>query len=208
MLVAIDGPVSSGKSTIGYRLARDLSLVFLDTGLLYRAVALKLLEARNADQASVPQGAVDAAANLRLEDLEKPGLSDEAAGKMASTVAALAPVREALLPFQRTIAASPGGALLAGRDIGSVVCPHADKKLFITASPEVRARRRHEQLRARGVEAIYEQVLAELHRRDQQDRERAASPLVVADDAFLLDTTGLSLDQAIDRARGFIANIS
>ncbi|MGF1477444.1 MAG: (d)CMP kinase [Geminicoccaceae bacterium] len=206
LTVAIDGPASSGKSTIGKRLADELDLTFLDTGLLYRAVAHKLLRDGPSDDGGdeIPAGAVDSASHLTLADLDHPELSDEEVGAMASTVAALAPVREALLPFQRRIASSAGGALLAGRDIGSVVCPDADRKIFVTATAEVRARRRLEQLHRRGRAAIYDEVLAELRRRDQRDRERAASPLIVAEDAFLLDTSEISVEEAVDRARSFI----
>lgn len=196
LVIAVDGPVASGKSTLARRLARHLGLPFLDTGLLYRAVARRLL-ARGAAPGDVAAATAEALA-LTAEDLEAPGLRDEAVGQMASRVAAWAPVRDALLPFQRRFAARPPGAVLAGRDVGTVVCPEARHKIFITASVEERARRRHAELRRRDGTAIYAAVLEELRQRDRRDQDRAVAPLRPAPDAWVLDTTDLDADAAFE----------
>jgi len=198
--IAIDGPVSSGKSSLGARLAVDLGVPFLDTGLLYRAVGLALPAAAVDD----PCLAAELARGLDLATLDDPRLGGEEAGERASKVAAMPEVRAALLDLQRAFGARPGGAVLAGRDIGSAVFPDAPIKIFVTASAEVRARRRFEQLRERGVEVIEADVLAELRRRDERDRTRATAPLVVPPDAFLLDTSELGFEDAVAAARSFI----
>ena len=198
--IAIDGPVSSGKSSIGARLAADLGVPFLDTGLLYRAVGLALPPAA-LDDAAV---AAAAARHLDLAVLDDPRLGGEEAGERASKVAAMPAVRTALLDLQRAFGGRPGGAVLAGRDIGSTVLPDAPIKLFVTASAEIRARRRCEQLRERGVAVIEADVLAELRRRDERDRTRATAPLVVPPDAFFLDTSELGFEDAVAAARSFI----
>ena len=198
--IAIDGPASSGKSTLGAELAVRLGLPFLDTGLLYRAVGRSL----GPEDADDPVRAAAAAERLQPADLDDRALAGEVVGALASRVAALPEVRRALLTFQRDFAAQPGGAVLAGRDIGSHVCPDAPCKIFVTASPEVRASRRVEQLRAGGEAVIHSDVLAELRRRDARDAARAVAPLVVPDDALVLDTTRLDVAAALAVARSFI----
>ncbi len=201
--IAIDGPVSSGKSSLGAKIAEDLAVPFLDTGLLYRAVGLALSPAALDD----PRAAADVARHLDLDRLEDPALAGERAGERASKVAVMPEVRAALLALQREFGARPGGAVVAGRDIGSAVLPAAPVKIFVTATPEIRARRRFEQLRARGVEVIEADVLAELRRRDERDRTRATAPLVVPADAFLLDTSELGFEDAVAAARSFIDEV-
>lgn len=202
--IAIDGPVSSGKSSLGARLAADLDLPFLDTGLLYRAVGLAVPAAALAD----PDGAADVARHLDLAVLDDPRLGGEDAGERASKVAAMPAVRAALMDLQRAFGSRPGGAVLAGRDIGSAVFPDAPIKIFVTASPEIRARRRFEQLRDQGVEVIEADVLAELRRRDERDRTRATAPLVVPSDALFLDTSELGFEDAVAAARSFIDEVA
>ncbi len=202
LVIAVDGPAASGKTTLATRLARHFDLPFLDTGLLYRAAAWRLLSSGLAgdDEAAL----VRAAQAVRLRDLERPELLAEATGALASRIAAHPAVREALLPLQRAFAANPKGAVLAGRDVGTVVFPDALAKIFVTASLEERARRRLCQLRRRGETPIYARVLEELRERDRRDRERAVAPLRAAPDALLLDTTSLDEAQAFDRARRFV----
>ncbi|MCW5751961.1 MAG: (d)CMP kinase [Alphaproteobacteria bacterium] len=207
MIVAIDGPTAAGKGTLARLLARDLGFAYLDTGSLYRAVGLALLRAGQSpdDEAA----AVAAARGLGSELLADPGLRDEATGNAASRVAAMPAVRAALLDFQRDFARRPPGgargAVLDGRDIGTVVCPDATVKLFVTAAPEVRARRRHLELAGRGEDVPFAQVLADLNERDRRDQARAAAPLRPAPDAHLLDTTDLAIDAALARAKAIIA---
>lgn len=207
MIVAIDGPTAAGKGTLARLLARDLGFAYLDTGSLYRAVGLALLRAGRAPDDEV--AALGAARGLDAELLGDPGLRDEATGNAASRVAAMPAVRAALLDYQREFARRPPGgapgAVLDGRDIGTVVCPDATVKLFVTASPEVRARRRHLELAARGEDVPFAQVLADLNERDRRDQARAAAPLRPAPDAHLLDTTDLAIDAALDRAKAIIA---
>jgi CMP/dCMP kinase len=192
-VVAIDGPAASGKGTLARRLAARFDLAHLETGALYRATALLILEAGGdpADPATAAAAARQVDANL-LSDLR---LRSEAAAQAASVVAANPEVRCILLDFQRNFAAHPPaparGAVLDGRDIGSVVCPGADVKLFITADPEERARRRFDELRAAGAAAIYENVLQELKDRDRRDARRGTAPMAVPADATVVDTTGL-----------------
>lgn len=198
--IAIDGPASSGKSSIGLRLARDLDVAFLDTGLLYRAVGAAL-DAGSADDVDA---AVRIARNLRVDELDEAALANEAVGDRASRVAAMPAVRDALFQLQRTLALRDGGAVLAGRDIGSAIVPEAPVKIFVTASAEIRADRRHRQLLERGGDVIHSDVLAELRRRDARDATRRAAPLRVPPDALLLDTTRLAFEAAVAVARGFI----
>ena len=202
MIIAVDGPAASGKGTLARRLARHYGLHHLDTGLIYRAVALKVLKAggRPEDEAA----AVAAAGNLELNGLDNEELRSSAAGEAASIVAAMPAVRRAVLALQRTFAGRPGGAVLDGRDIGTVVCPDADVKLFVTASPEERARRRHEELRAGGSDVNYGEVLAEINARDERDSARAVAPLRPADDAHLLDTSDLDIEAAFRAAVAII----
>ena len=202
MIVAIDGPAASGKGTLARALAARFGLAHLDTGLLYRAVAARVLRAGGDPRDAA--GAAAAAAGLEAADLEAPDLRDEAVGAAASVVAALPGVRRALVAWQRRFAARPGGAVLDGRDIGTVILPSAPVKIFLTASPAVRAERRHNELRARGAGSIKSVVLRELADRDARDRERAAAPLAPAPDALLLDTTDLDAEAVLAAAVDFI----
>lgn len=183
--VAVDGPAAAGKGTIGKALAARFGLAHLDTGLLYRAVG-----AMGGDP-------VDAARALTPADLSRPGLRSLEAGQAASKVAAIPAVRAALVAFQRSFARQPGGAVLDGRDIGTVICPEAEAKLFVTASDETRAARRHAEL---GGRQQLTQVLSEIRARDARDAARDAAPMVAAPDALLLDTTDLSIDAAVTAA--------
>ena len=202
MIIAIDGPAASGKGTLAVRIAERFGLNHLDTGLLYRAVALDIRRrGENLDDARAAEAAARALDPATLQDaaLRKPG-----AGEDASIVARFPEVREALRQFQRDFARRPPGAVLDGRDIGTVVCPDADVKIYVTASPEVRARRRYLELQGRGETAVYETVLAEILRRDARDAGREASPMRAAADAFLLDTSNLDIEAAFDTVVGVI----
>lgn len=201
-IVAVDGPAASGKTTLARRLAAHLGLPFLDTGLLYRAVAHRLLQdGRSCDD---PRAALAAAQSVVASDLEHPRLRGDAVGQGASQVAVIAEVRDALLALQRRFGEDGAGAVLAGRDIGTVVRPDAGHKIFVTASPEERARRRCKELRAAGAVAIYERVLADLRQRDARDRSRVVAPLVPARDAFVIDTTDRDVEAAFAIARAFV----
>jgi len=193
--VAIDGPAASGKGTIGRAVAERFGFAHLDTGLLYRAVGKRVLEGAEP---------VAAARGLGAEDLEAGGLRRAEVAQAASKVAAIPEVRAALLDFQRAFARRAGGAVLDGRDIGTVICPDADVKLYVIASDEVRARRRLKERLARGEDVSLEEVLADLRARDQRDSARATAPLRPAEDAVLLDTTHLGIDEAVARAIGVI----
>ncbi|RMD65226.1 MAG: (d)CMP kinase [Alphaproteobacteria bacterium] len=207
MIIAIDGPSAAGKGTLARRLAEALDLAYLDTGLLYRAVAAKVLES-GADPDDAEAAARTAAA-LALDDLARPDLRDERIAQAASRVAAIPEVRTALLDLQRRFAHTPPGgkrgAVLDGRDIGTVVCPEADVKLFVTASPEARARRRHKELLARGETSIYPRVVAEMRARDARDSARATAPLKPAADAVVLDTSEMDPDAVFRAAMDIIA---
>jgi CMP/dCMP kinase len=198
MIVAIDGPAASGKGTLGKRLAVHYGLRHLDTGLLYRAVAKTVLDAgRNpADR----EAAIAAAKVLDVGKFDEAALKVYEIGEAASVVSAVPEVRAALLDFQREFASALPGAVLDGRDIGTVICPNADVKIFVTASPEVRAKRRALELRARGETANEAEVLADILARDERDRSRAAAPLMQAKDAHLLDTTSLDIEAAFAAA--------
>jgi len=206
MIVAIDGPAAAGKGTLARRLALALGLAYLDTGALYRAVGLMVLRG-GGDPGDAPS-AVEAAENLDRSILDHPDLRGDAAAGAASKVAAIPEVRQVLLAFQRSFAASPPpgkkGAALDGRDIGTVVCPDADVKLFITASAEARAERRLKELQARGIEAIYATVLQDMKERDARDQARTVAPLVPAEDAHILDTTDLDVDEAFEQALAIV----
>jgi cytidylate kinase len=202
MIIAIDGPAASGKGTLAKRVADHFGLPCLDTGLLYRAVACEVL-ARGASLED-EDAAVDSARKLDPSTLPDPRLRVPGVGEAASTVARIPAVRAALLDFQREFAHRPPGAVLDGRDIGTVVCPDADVKIFITADLEVRARRRFLELQARREPVSFENVLALIRRRDERDTGRATAPLRRADDAILLDTTNLDIDAAVDAAVGLI----
>lgn len=202
LLIAIDGPAASGKGTLAKRLAGHYGLPHLDTGLLYRAVALALLDAgRSLDDHAA---AAQAARTLDAERLDDPRLRERAMGEAASRVSAVPEVRAGLLAWQRRFATDPQGAVLDGRDIGTVVCPDAGVKLFITASSEERARRRHLELAGRGETADFAVILADIEARDARDASRAAAPLRMADDAIRLDTTDLDANAAFDEARAIV----
>jgi cytidylate kinase len=202
LVIAVDGPAASGKSTLAKRLAAHFALRFLDTGLLYRAVARAMLD-RGLDP-SDEAAAVRVAQALAPEDVEPGRLRGEGIGQNASRVAAVPAVRAALLPFQRRFAAAAPGAVLAGRDVGTVVWPDATFKLFVTAKDEERARRRFEELQRRGESPIYPAVLEELRERDRRDADREVAPMRVAPDAWVLDTTSLDADAAFEAARRHI----
>jgi CMP/dCMP kinase len=208
-VVAIDGPAASGKGTLARRLAGRFGLAQLDTGRLYRATALLVL-ADGADPAD-PLAAERAARRVQAGLLADRRLDGETIGAAASMVAAIPAVRQALIAFQRNFAAHPPppakGAVLDGRDIGSVVCPAADVKLFVTAAAAVRAHRRVEELRQAGAPAIYENVLQDLMKRDARDSERRTAPLVAPSDAVIIDTTALDADAVFGRAAALVARI-
>ncbi|MEI8397206.1 MAG: (d)CMP kinase [Rhodospirillaceae bacterium] len=206
-IIAIDGPAASGKGTLSKRLAAHYGFDHLDTGSLYRAVGLMVVWA-GGDPAD-PELARTASAALTADSaiLCHPDLRGDDAAQAASKVAAMPEVRAALLEFQRSFAVSPPGgrgAVLDGRDIGTVVCPNAPAKLFITASVDIRAERRVKELRQAGLEAIVQTVLEDMKARDERDSRRAVAPLVPAIDAFVLDTSSLDADQAFDAAVTFI----
>ena len=198
MIIAIDGPAASGKGTLGKRLAARYSLRHLDTGLIYRAVAKALLDAGRdpADRSH----AIAAAKALDPAHFDEVALKRHAIGESASIVSAIPEVRAALLEFQRDFAALPPGAVLDGRDIGTVIAPEADVKIFVVASPQVRAHRRFLELKERGDSVNESEILADILRRDERDRSRTAAPLVRAPDAHLLDTTHLDIDAAVRAA--------
>ncbi|MBK5910953.1 cytidylate kinase [Rhodothalassium salexigens] len=206
MIVAIDGPAASGKGTLARRLAAHFNFAYLDTGLLYRAVGQAVLDAggdpSNADDAEA------AARAMNPEALDDDRLRSDAAGNAASQVAAIEGVRDALLDFQRVFARlhphERDGAVLDGRDIGTVVCPDAHVKLFVTADVEERARRRAAEFAARGAAVEFDQVLTDLKVRDARDAARAQAPLKPAADAHLLDTTDLDIEAAFEQARDIV----
>ncbi|MFE8585598.1 (d)CMP kinase [Sphingomonas sp. NCPPB 2930] len=201
MIIAVDGPAASGKGTIARALAKHYGLPHLDTGLLYRAVAATV-RAMHLD----PTREADAVAACSFDDslLADPALRDDETGKLASVVSAHPLVRAALLQRQKRFASQPGGAILDGRDIGTVIAPDADAKLFVKASPQVRARRRHNELAANGSTASFEQVLADIRARDERDSGRTTAPLTQAADAAALDTSSLTIDAAVARAIQFV----
>ena len=201
-VIAVDGPAASGKGTIAAGLARAYGLPHLDTGLLYRAVARRLLDAGG--DLDDPAAAGEAARALDAGALGGAELTTGEAGVAASRVAVHAAVREALLKLQRDFAEQDGGAVLDGRDIGTVIAPWAPAKLYVTASPEVRAMRRWRQVTAAGEAIAYEAVLDDIRRRDERDAGRDAAPMTMADDAVLLDTSELSISAAADAARRIV----
>jgi CMP/dCMP kinase len=198
MIVAIDGPAASGKGTIARRLASVYGLHHLDTGLLYRAVAKAVLDAGHSPEDA--EAATAAAVRLDPKKFDDNVLKLQAITEAASVVAAIPQVREALITYQREFATRPPGAVLDGRDIGTVIAPGADVKLFVVATPEVRAKRRVLELHNRGQTADEQDVLADLLRRDERDSRRTAAPLKAAPDAHLLDTTHLGIDAAFRAA--------
>lgn len=198
MIIAIDGPAASGKGTLGKRLAAHYGYRHLDTGLLYRAVAKAVLDAGFllTDEAR----AVAAATALDIDHLGDPRLKTDAMGQGASVVSAYSGVRAALFDFQRDFASHPPGAVLDGRDIGTVICPQAEVKIFVVASPEIRARRRALEIAGRGEPVDEAAVLDDIKKRDERDRNRAAAPLKAAADAHLLDTSALDIEGAVRAA--------
>lgn len=199
MIIAVDGPAASGKGTIARALARHYSLPHLDTGLLYRAVAATVLR-----EELDPEKEADAVSACGFEDrlLDDPWLRTDDVGRVASIVSAHPLVRAALLLRQKKFAQQPGGAVLDGRDIGTVIAPDADVKLFVKATPTIRAQRRHAELRQRGVATSLDRVLSDIRTRDDRDARRADAPMRAADDAVTLDTSFLSIDAAVQRAIG------
>ena len=202
MIIAVDGPAASGKGTLAKRVAVHFGLAHLDTGLLYRAVARDVRGRGEAlDDATA---ATAAAASLDPRSLDDPALRDTGLGEAASVVARIPQVRAAMLVYQRAFARCPEGAVLDGRDIGTVVCPEADVKLYVTASAEVRAARRCRERLDRGEQAVLAMVLEDIRRRDERDAGRDVSPMRPAPDAFLLDTSNLDIEAAFDTAVGVI----
>ncbi len=189
--VAIDGPAAAGKGTVSKGVAAHFGFAHLDTGLLYRAVGRRVLQGEEA---------VSAAQSLTAEELQQGDLRTAEIAQAASKVAVIPEVRSALVDFQRAFARRAGGAVLDGRDIGTVICPKAEVKLFVTASPEVRAERRYQELAAKGADVTREQVLADVKERDARDAERSTAPMKPADDAVQLDTSHLSIKAALARA--------
>jgi len=189
--IAIDGPAAAGKGTVGRQLAAHFGYAHLDTGLLYRATGRRMLDG---------EGPVEAALSLQPRDLDAPDLRTPEVGQAASRVAAIPEVRQALVDFQRAFATRAGGAVLDGRDIGTVICPDADVKLYVTATDEVRAARRLTELTGTGHDITYAEVLDDLRQRDARDSARAAAPLKPAEDAVLLDTSRLTIPQAVAAA--------
>ena len=200
--IAVDGPAASGKGTIAVRLGALYGYPVLDSGLLYRAVGMKVL----AEGGSLDDEAAATAAARALDpaELESPTVRTRAAGEAASRVAIYTPVRQVLRDFQRTFAAQEPGAVIDGRDIGTVIAPQAPAKLYITATAEARAERRWKQLVGQGETVTYEDILADIRVRDARDSARADSPMVAAPDAVLLDTTEMTIDAAFDAARRIV----
>ncbi|MCI4678067.1 (d)CMP kinase [Rhodoblastus acidophilus] len=202
MIIAIDGPAASGKGTIARRLAAYFSLPHLDTGLLYRATARVLLD--EGSKLDDVEKAVSAARGLALLDFEEERLRGREMGEAASVVGAIPQVRAALIDMQRAFAARPQGAVLDGRDIGTVIAPEARVKIFVTASPEARAQRRALELRGRGEKVDYAAILEDIRKRDKRDAERAEAPLRPAEDAKILDTTDLNIEGAFAAALSIV----
>jgi cytidylate kinase len=206
MIIAVDGPAASGKGTIARALAAHFGVPHMDTGLLYRATALNLLELGGDPESEFAAARATDLSQINFDDSE---LKSETVGGIASRISAYPLVREALLERQRRFAGQAGGAVLDGRDIGTVIAPEALVKLFVTARPEIRARRRHAELKAHGLDVHFADVLADIHARDARDTGRDAAPLVMAQDAILLDTSEMDVGEAIscaiaaaERARG------
>jgi cytidylate kinase len=201
-VIAVDGPAASGKGTIATRLGQAYDLPVLDTGLLYRAVGVIMRQAH--EDLDDEEAACAAASTLTADQLDDPALRTRAAGELASRVAVHPRVRSALMEFQRTFADQEGGAVLDGRDIGTVIAPDAPAKLFVTAAQEVRANRRWRQLTAQGEAVAFADVLADIRIRDERDGARASAPMRRANDAVLLDTSEMTIEQAADAARRIV----
>jgi len=201
-VIAVDGPAASGKGTVASRLAEFYGYPMLDTGLLYRAVGVRLLDSSgDLDDAVAAEAA---ARGLALAELEKAEVRTRAAGEAASRVAVHAGVRAALFDLQRDFALREPGSVIDGRDIGTVIAPDAQAKLFVTASPEVRADRRWKQLLGQGESVTFDEILADIRKRDERDSGRASAPLTQAADAVLLDTSEMTISQAFDAARRIV----
>ena len=202
MIIALDGPAASGKGTLARRLAQHFGLPHLDTGLLYRATARALMEA--GERLDDERRAVEAARGLALMDFDEEQLRGREMGEAASVVAAIPAVREALFDMQRSFASRPEGAVLDGRDIGTVICPDAKVKIFVTASPETRANRRALELARRGEKVNYADVLEDIRKRDERDSHRSSAPLLAAADAVMLDTSALDIEGAFAAALAIV----
>ncbi len=213
-IIAIDGCSATGKGTLGLKLAQTFDYAYLDTGALYRGVGYELLqmgeELTNAPAAEIVAKSLSGERMLHLQD--ESVIRTEVIGKAAAIVSAMPPVRQALFDFQRRFAENPvkkdgtmaAGAILDGRDIGTVICPDAEIKLFLTARAEIRAERRFKELQLKGLCVIYDEVLSDIIARDKRDTERATSPLRPADDAFIIDTSDLTADEVYARVIGYI----
>ncbi len=202
LVLAIDGPAASGKGTLARRLARHYGLPHLDTGLIYRATAQAVLD--SGMSLNDRDAAAAIAAGLDVSGLDETGLRGREMGEAASVIAAYPAVRQALVAAQRRFASQGTGAVLDGRDIGTVICPEAAVKLFVTATPEVRAARRHGELATRGEHVQYDDILADIRRRDARDSGRADAPLAIAQDAVVLDTSALGIEEAVAAAIGIV----
>lgn len=206
IVIAIDGPAASGKGTLARKLAAHFGYAYLDTGALYRAVGKAVRDAGGnpEDESDAVAAAQTLAKTMKPEDLQNAALRTDAAGQDASRVAKFVGVRTALLQFQKDFAANPpegvAGVVLDGRDIGTVICPHADVKLFVTASTEVRSKRRYLELTSKGIDTTMDAVLADMKERDARDSGRDTAPLKPADDAHILDTSEMDAEKAMDTA--------
>lgn len=202
LVIAVDGPAASGKGTLARRLSAHYGLPYLDTGLLYRMVARAMIEAGHDISDAAAAGEI--VSRFDQDAFDEEVLRGRDIGEAASVVAAMPAVRSGLIERQRRFAAQPGGAVLDGRDIGTVICPQAPAKLFVTATPEVRAARRHKELAGRGESASFESILADIRRRDARDSGRSDAPLKAADDAVILDTSALTIEDALAAAIAII----
>jgi len=204
LTIAIDGPAASGKGTLARRIAEHFGYSYLDTGSIYRAVGLKLIY--SAKDPYDKRSAIDSALALSEQDLTNPRLRQERIGQAASIISSIPEVRTILLDFQRNFAKSPKGAVLDGRDIGTVVCPQADIKIFITANLETRAKRRHRELQGEGIEVVYQSVYDDLYERDERDAERNVAPLIAAEDSIIVDSSDLSANEVFDKVVAIVKN--
>ena len=211
IVIAIDGPAASGKGTLARKLAAQLGLAYLDTGALYRSVGKAVFDAGGdpADEAAAIAAAKMLEKTLKAEDLQNPAIRTDVVGQAASNVAKFPAVRDAMFAFQKNFAAKPPegakGVVLDGRDIGTVICPDADVKLFITASTEERSKRRLKELLGKGIQTDYDTVFADMKERDARDAGRDTAPLKAAPDAFVLDTSNLAEAEVMERALAIIA---